>query len=72
MKALRSYPGVLTLIVLASALLIHGFVDYLDYEVASPSILAALGCIFSALLLVAVYEIKAAQASRKLTRSTKA
>ena len=71
MKALRSYPGVLTLIVLASALMIHGFVDYLNYEVASPSILAAIGCIFSALLVVAVYEIKAAQASRKLAKTPK-
>lgn len=71
MKALRSYPGVLTLVILACALLIHGYVDYLNYEVASPSILAALGCVFSALLLVAIYEIKAVQANRKLARTSK-
>jgi hypothetical protein len=71
MKALRSYPGVLTLLVMAAALVIHGFVDYLNYEVASPSILAALGCVFSALLLVAIYEVKTVQANRKLTKRAK-
>jgi len=46
-------------------------VDYINYEVASPSILAALGCVFSAILLVAVYEFKSFKANRKLVRSTK-
>lgn len=71
MKALRSYPGVLMLILIAAALLVHGLVDYINYEAASPSVLAALGCIFSAVLLVAVYEFKSFKANRKLVRSTK-
>jgi len=47
------------------------FVDYINYEVASPSILAALGCVFSAILLVAVYEFKSFKANRKLVRDSK-
>lgn len=46
MKALRSYPGVLALMLVAAAMLVHGLVDYLNYEVASPSFLAAIACIF--------------------------
>jgi hypothetical protein len=72
MKALRSYPGVLVLMLIATAMLVHGLVDYINYEVASPSILAALGCVFSALLLVAVYEFKSFKANRKLARDPKA
>jgi len=60
------------LLLIASAMLVHGFVDYINYEVASPSILAALGCVFSALLLVAVYEFKSFKVNRKLARNNKA
>ena len=72
MKALRSYPGVLVLMLIATAMLVHGLVDYINYEVASPSVLAALGCVFSAMLLVAVYEFKSFKANRKQLRETKA
>ncbi|WP_334119633.1 hypothetical protein [Limnobacter sp.] len=71
MKALRSYPGVLALILVAAAMLVHGLVDYLNYEVASPSFLAAIACVFSAVLLVSVYEFKAFKANRKLLRNAK-
>lgn len=71
MKALRSYPGVLVLLLIASAMLVHGLVDYINYEVASPSILAALGCLFSAILLVGVYEFKSFKANRKVIRDSK-
>lgn len=70
MKALRSYPGVLVLMLIAVAMLVHGFVDYINYEAASPSILAAIGCVFSAMLLVGVYEFKSFQANRKLVRNS--
>ena len=69
MKALRSYPGVLVLMLIATAMLVHGLVDYLNYEVASPSFLAAIACVFSAILLIAVYEFKAIKANRKLVRA---
>jgi hypothetical protein len=71
MKALRSYPGVLILMLIAAAMLVHGLVDYINYEAASPSILAAIGCVFSAVALVAVYEFKAFKANRRLVRSAK-
>lgn len=71
MKALRSYPGVLILLLIAAAMVVHGLVDYINYEVASPSILAALGCVFSAMLLVAVYEFKSYKANRKLAQHNK-
>lgn len=72
MRTLRSYPGVLVLFVIAAAMLVHGLVDYINYETASPSILAAIGCVFSAMLLVGVYEFKSFQAHRKIVRNDKA
>ena len=71
MRALRSYPGVLVLMLIASAMLIRGVVDYMNYEAASPSFLAAIGCVFAALLLVAVYEFNAFKANRRLSRAIK-
>ncbi len=71
MKNLRSYPGVLTMLIIASAMSINAFVDYLNYQIASPSILAALGCIVSALTLVVVYEYKYYRLVRKDAASIK-
>jgi predicted metal-binding membrane protein len=71
MKALRSYPGVLILLLIAAAMLVHGLVDYINYEAASPSILAAIGCLFSAVALVAVYEFRSFKANRRLVRNAK-
>ncbi|HEX4880128.1 MAG TPA: hypothetical protein VFV39_09815 [Limnobacter sp.] len=65
MKSIRSYPGVLTLLLVAAALLVNGLVDYINYEVASPSILAAVGCVISVITLIAVYEFKAFKQARK-------
>ena len=65
MKNLRSYPGVLTMLIIASAMSINAFVDYLNYQIASPSILAALGCIVSAMAMVVVYEYKHYRLQRK-------
>lgn len=71
MKALRAYPGVLVLMLIAAAMLVHGFVDYINYEAASPSILAAIGCLFSAVTLVVVYEFKSFKNNRRLVRGAK-
>lgn len=65
MKSIRSYPGVLTLLLVAAALLVNGMVDYINYEVASPSILAAVGCLVSVIALIGVYEFKALKENRK-------
>lgn len=65
MKSIRSYPGVLTLLLVAVALFVNGLVDYINYEVASPSFLGALGCVVSVFALIAVYEVKAFKQARK-------
>lgn len=68
MKTLKSYPGVLTILLIALALSINAVVDYIDYEIAGPSFLAALGLLMSALVLIGVYEFKDFRKSRLLKR----
>lgn len=68
MKALRHYPGVLTILLVASALAINGLVEYIDYQLAGPSFLAALACASSALLIVGVYEYKRLKTNRKAVK----
>ncbi|HEX5485546.1 MAG TPA: hypothetical protein VFX23_06080 [Limnobacter sp.] len=69
MKALRNYPGVLTILLVATALAINGLVEYIDYQLAGPSFLAALGCVFAALLIVGVYEFKSFRSNRKALKA---
>ncbi len=71
MKTLRSYPGVLTMLVIALAMSVNAFVDYLNYQVASPSALAAVACLFSASIMVVVYEYKRHRLERKESVSIK-
>lgn len=71
MKALRSYPGVLTLIIVAAALMLNGLVDYLNYELASPSILGSVSALVAAGVLVVVYEIKRARENRRTLANNK-
>lgn len=61
MNTLRSYPGVLALLLIAAGLLVHGLVDYMNYEIAGPSVLAAIGCLTSAVMLVGVYKFKSSK-----------
>ncbi|MCQ8895960.1 hypothetical protein NQT62_05840 [Limnobacter humi] len=72
MKSLTSYPGVLTLIIVGAGLLVNGLVDYINYEVASPSVLGAIGCALAALSLVAVYEVRDLRKRRKSLSAPKA
>ncbi|MFN4328123.1 MAG: hypothetical protein ACK4FF_04535 [Limnobacter sp.] len=58
MKSLTSYPGVLTLLLVAAGLFINGLVDYINYEMASASVLGAFSCLISAMVLVGVYEFR--------------
>lgn len=71
MKTLRSYPGLLTMLLVAAALAVNGVVDYIDYEVAGPSFLAAITLAVLSLALVVVYEIKALKARIHKIRSAK-
>jgi prepilin signal peptidase PulO-like enzyme (type II secretory pathway) len=65
MKTLRSYPGVLTLLIFAVGLSINAFVDYLHHQIASPSLLASVACVVSAFAMVLVYEYKNYRLERK-------
>lgn len=65
MNTLRSYPGVLALLIIAAGLLVHGLIGYLNYEIAGPSVLAAIGCLTSAILLIGVYRFKSTKSNAK-------
>lgn len=71
MKTLKSYPGVLTVLILAVGFAINGLVDYINYEVAGPSFLAAVALVTTSLVLVAVYEGKRAITYLRLKPSKK-
>ncbi|HEY1058706.1 MAG TPA: hypothetical protein VGE55_08250 [Limnobacter sp.] len=72
MKSLTSYPGVLTLIIVGAGLLINGLVDYINYEVASPSVLGAVSCALAAISLIGVYELQNLRKRRKVLTAKKA
>jgi len=69
MKNLRSYPGVSTVLLIAFALAVNGVIDYINEELAGPSFLGSISLMFSALVLVAVYEYRNLRQTRKLALS---
>lgn len=69
MKNLRSYPGVSTVLLIAFALADNGVIDYINEELAGPSFLGSISLMFSALVLVAVYEYRNLRQTRKLALS---
>lgn len=71
MKTLKSYPGVLTMLVLAIGFAINGLVDYINYEIAGPSFLAAVALTTASTLLIALYEGKRAISYLRLKPSKK-
>jgi len=69
MRSLNSYPGVLTVLLVAAVLAINGVVDFIDYELAGPSFLGSAGMLLGALILVAVYEFRKLRNSRRVART---